>query len=123
MDEHLHPIVPVVLGGIPVQAKLDSGARGIGADLSIPTQLAPQLKLLNRQEGKGTVSDILGHSYSYSTSTLDGDLTIGDLAVHHPTLFISDALGYVNMGGIVNRMVVSIDQKNHRLKLEIPREN
>ena len=122
-DEHLHPIVPVVLGGIPVQAKLDSGARGIGADLSIPTQLAPQLKLLNRQEGKGTVSDILGHSYSYSIATLDGDLTIGDLAVHHPTLFISDALGYVNMGGIVNRMVVSIDQKNHRLKLEMPSEN
>jgi hypothetical protein len=69
------------------------------------------------------VSDILGHSYSYSIATLDGDLTIGDLAVHHRTLFISDALGYVNMGGIVNRMVVSIDQKNHRLKLEMPREN
>jgi len=62
----------------------------------------------------------VGHSFSYATATLDGDLTIGDLAIHHPTLMISDSLGYVNMGGIVNRMVVSIDQKNHRIKLEIP---
>jgi len=119
-DEHLHPIVPVVLGGVSVQAKLDSGAKGIGVDLSVPTQFAAQLKLLNRQEGKGTLSDIVGHRFSYATATLDGDLTIGDLAVHHPTLLITDSLGYVNMGGIVNRMVVSIDQKDHRIKLEIP---
>jgi hypothetical protein len=121
-DEHLHPIIPVVLGGISVQAKLDSGARGIGVDVSVPTQFAAQLKLLNRQEGKGTLSDIRGHSYSYATATLDGDLIIGDLAIHHPTLLISDFPGYVNLGGIINRMVVSIDQKNHRLKLEMPGE-
>jgi hypothetical protein len=76
------------------------------------------LKLLNRQEGKGTLSDILGHQFSYATATLDGDLVIGDLAIHHPTLLISDSLEYVDLGGIINRMVLSIDQKNHRLQLE-----
>jgi len=63
-EEHLHPILPIVLGGISVQAKLDSGARGIGVDLSVPTQFAAQLKLLNRQEGKGTLSDIVGHRFA-----------------------------------------------------------
>jgi acetyl esterase/lipase len=121
-DEHLHPIIPIVLGGISVQAKLDSGARGIGVDLCVPPQFAAQLKLLNRKEGKGTSSDILGHQFSYETATLDGNLIIGDLAIHHPTLLISDYPGYVNLGGIINRMVVSIDQKNHRLKLEMPAE-
>jgi hypothetical protein len=121
-EEHMHPIIPVVLGGIPVDAKLDSGARGTGADVMIPFQLASQLHLVAPMRPSGTVRDIVGNSHEFYTATLDGDLTIGDLTIHHPTLLISDSLPYVNLAGIVNRLAITLDPRHHTLQLEMPAE-
>jgi hypothetical protein len=121
-EEHMHPIIPVVLGGIPVDAKLDSGARGTGADVMIPFQLASKLHLVAPMRPSGTVRDILGNSHEFFTAALDGDLTIGDLAIHHPTLLISDSLPYVNLAGIVNRLAITLDPRHHSLQLEMPAE-
>ncbi len=117
---HAHPFIPVVLGGVPTSAMLDTGARSTGADLMAPFQLVQKLHLMAPMQESGTVKDILGHSYTRYIATLDGDLMIGDLQVHRPTLLISDMLPVVTLGGICNRLAITLDHRNHRLKLEMP---
>ena len=53
-------------------------------------------------------------------ATLNGDLTIGNLVVHDPTLLISDAVPYVLLAGLLNRSAITLDPQNHRVKIEIP---
>ena len=61
----------------------------------------------------------MGHEHELTRATLDGDLIVGKVVVHNPTLQISDAVPYVLLGGILNRSAITLDPQNHRMKLEI----
>jgi hypothetical protein len=113
------PVLRVMLGGVPVEGYLDSGgARNSGA-VMVPLEVASQLRLVAPMQPKGSVSNALGNSSNYYTATLDGDLMIGDLTIHRPALLINDLFPFVDLGGICNQLVITLDHRNHRLRLEL----
>jgi hypothetical protein len=109
-QNHTVPVVPVTLGNLRVDARLDSGARETKADVMIPLTMASQLHLVAPMQADGTVEDAVGRNYKRYTATLDGDLVIGALVIHHPTLLVSDFLPYVNLAGVCNRLRIQLDQ-------------
>jgi hypothetical protein len=44
---------------------------------------------------------------------------IGDLTIHRPALLINDLFPFVDLGGICNQLVITLDHRNHRLRLEL----
>ncbi len=118
-DDSTTPAFSVDLDGVPVNARLDTGAAGTGSDIMVPLKLASKLHLTAPMQPSGIVQDAMGHGYKRYTATLDGDLTIGELTVHRPTLLISEA-PYVYLGGICNRLVITLDHRHHRVELEFP---
>jgi len=118
-EVHRRPFLDVSLGGVFTNACVDTGAKGMGDDLSVPSELAAKLKLQNVAKLTATVKDIVGHEHELTRATLDGDLIVGKVVVHNPTLQISDAVPYVLLGGILNRSAITLDPQNHRMKLEI----
>jgi hypothetical protein len=85
----------------------------------VPLEVASQLRLVAPMQPKGSVSNALGNSSNYYTATLDGDLMIGDLTIHRPALLINDLFPFVDLGGICNQLVITLDHRNHRLRLEL----
>ena len=119
-DVHLRPYVDVVLGGVPANAGIDTGAKDTGADLSVPPDFASRLHLQNLVKLSYGLTDINGRNHEISKATLDGDLTIGSVVVHNPTLLITDSVPFVNLGSVLNKLVITLDPRNHRVKLEMP---
>jgi hypothetical protein len=119
-DVHLRPFIDISLAGLTANACIDTGAKNIGVDISVPTEVATKLNLRDVTKLSVTRKDILGHETVLTKATLNGDLMIGELVVHNPTLLISDAVPYVLLGGILNRSAITLDPQNHRIKLEIP---
>jgi hypothetical protein len=122
-DVHLRPFLDISLGGVTTSACIDTGAMGMGVDLSVPSEFASRLNLHNVEKLSAMVTDIVGHKHELSKATLNGDLTIGNIVVHNPTLLISDAVPYVLLGGILNRTAITLDPRNHRVKLEIQEQH
>jgi hypothetical protein len=120
-DNDHRPVIPVVLDSMPMSAVLDTGgARDSGTDIMVPLKLASQLHLTAPMQPFGEVSDFVGYSEKCYIATLAGDLTIGEVTISHPKLLISDAVSYMNLGGVSNRLIVTLDHRNHRMKLELP---
>lgn len=119
VQDHTIPVVPVMLGGMRVDGRLDTGARETMADVMIPLSMAAQLPLVAPMKESGSVEDAVGRSYTRYTATLDGDLTIGSMVVHHPTLLISDFLPYVNLAGLCNRLRIQLDQSHGLIALTL----
>lgn len=122
-DVHMRPFVEVSLGGVVTNACIDTGAKDMGVDLSVPAEIADRLNLQDVTKLKARVKDILGHEHELTKATLNGDLKIGNLVVHDPTLLISNAVPYVLLSGILNRSAITLDPQNHRVKLEISDES
>jgi hypothetical protein len=119
-DVHLRPYVDVVLGGVPANAGIDTGAKDSGADVTVPPDFASRLHLQNLVKMPYGWTDINGRSHEMSRATLDGDLTIGSIVVHNPTLLITDSVPFVNLGSVLNKLVITLDPRNHRVKFEMP---
>jgi hypothetical protein len=119
VQDHSIPVVPAMLGDVRVDARLDTGARETKADVMIPMSMASQLHLTVPMKAEGTVEDAVGRNYARYTATLDGDLTIGSIVVHHPTLLISDFLPYVNVAGLCNRLRIQLDQSHGLIALSL----
>jgi hypothetical protein len=118
-EDKTTPVLRAMLGGVPVEGHLDSGgARNSGA-IMVPLEVASQLRLVAPMQPKGSVRNALGNSSNNYTATLDGDLMIGDLTIHHPDLLITDMFPFVDLGGICNQLVITLDHRNHRLRLEL----
>jgi hypothetical protein len=122
VQDHTVPVVPVTIGGMQVEARLDTGARETNADVMIPLSMASQLRLMAPMQGAGTVEDAVGRNYKRYTATLDGDLDVGTIVVHHPTLLISDFLPYVNLGGLCNRLRIQLDQGHSLIGISLSQE-
>jgi hypothetical protein len=48
------------------------------------------------------------------------ELVVGDIRVEHPTILVSSMWTFVDIAGLCNRLVISIDQRSHRIQLEMP---
>lgn len=117
VEDHTTPVLPIRLGPLNTTGHLDTGARQTKADLMVPLKLASQLPLMEPMKPSGTVADAFGRETPRYTATLDGDLRIGALTFHNPTLLISDWVPYVNLGGICNKLVIILDERQHRIRL------
>jgi hypothetical protein len=117
VEDHTTPVLPVSLGPLNTTGHLDTGARQTKADVMVPLKLAAQLPLMEPMKRSGSVADALGHETERYTATLNGDLQIGALAFHNPTLLISDWVSYINLGGICNKLVIVLDERQHRIRL------
>jgi hypothetical protein len=115
--DHTTPVLPIGLGPLNTTGHLDTGARQTKADVMVPLKLASQLPLMEPMRPSGSVADALGRETERYTATLNGDLRIGALTFHNPTLLISDWVPYVNLGGICNKLVIILDERQHRIKL------
>jgi predicted aspartyl protease len=113
------PVIPITLAGMATSAHLDTGAREVGSDLMIPLELAKTLPLKSPIHQKGTVEDALGRSFQRYTSVLDGDLRIGSITVHQPTLLISDRTPYVNLASLCNRLLIRLDIGDNLIQLKM----
>jgi hypothetical protein len=113
------PTVSVRLAHLDLFALLDTGARGLNADVVVPTDTAAKLPL-GRTESETVIEDAAGHRFPSRTSTLNGDLVLGDVVVHNPTVLISDWLGFIDLARVCNRLALAIDQRNHRLRVTMP---
>jgi len=119
-DVHLRPYVDILLGGVPANACIDTGAKDSGADVTVPPDFASRLHLQNLVKLPYGWTDINRRNHEMSRATLDGDLTIGSIVVHNPTLLITDSVPFVNLGSVLNKLVITLDARNHRVKLEMP---
>lgn len=117
VEDHTTPVLPISLGPLNTTGHLDSGARQTKADVMVPFKLASQLPLMEPMQRSGFVADSLGRKTERYTATLNGDLRIGALTFHNPTLVISDWVPYVNLGGLCNKLVIVLDERQHRIRL------
>lgn len=110
------PSVPIQLAGRAFPALLDSGAAHINADLIVPVEIAKQLPL-GPVVADTIIADSDGRKYPSRIVRLNGDLTIGEIGVHDPDVLVSDWLGFIDLAAVIDRMIITIDQRNQRLRI------
>jgi hypothetical protein len=113
------PIVMIQLAGQTLPALLDTGARGINADVIVPARVAATLPL-GPTESTITMSDGLGNRFPSHTARLTGDMLLGEVVLHNPTVLVSDWLGFIDLARVSNLLVLTIDQRNLRLRVAMP---
>jgi len=113
------PTVSVRLANLKLRALLDTGARGLNADVVVPTEAAAKLPL-GPTDSDTVIQDAAGHHFPSHTAKLNGDLILGNVVVHNPTILVSDWLSFIDLARVCNRLVLTIDQRNHRLRVTIP---
>jgi hypothetical protein len=112
------PTVTIQLAGQIMPALLDTGARKLNADVIVTPKLAATLPLGPTETVM--MQDAAGNKYPSYTAKLNGDLILGDIVLHNPTVLISERLGFVNLARVLNSLEITIDQCNHRLRVTMP---
>ena len=113
------PTVTIQLAGTSFPALLDTGAHTVPGDIIVPPDVAAKLDLGN-QLGRVVFGDALGQTHPGVVKQLNGDLTIGSVVIHRPVVTVTDWLGFVNIGPLTKRLVLTIDQKSHLIQLVMP---
>jgi predicted aspartyl protease len=112
------PSVKIKLAGREIEALLDTGARKVNADVIVPKAIARTLPL-GPVETETTLQDAAGRNYPSYTAKLQGDLVLGGVVIEKPVVLVSDWLGFVDLARICNRLEITIDQRNHLLRLRM----
>ena len=113
------PRVMIQLAGQSLPVLLDTGARKLNADLIVPTRVAATLPL-GPTESTIIVSDVVGNKFPSHTARLTGDMILGEVVLHNPTVLVSDWLGFIDLARVSNLLVLTIDQRNLRLRVTMP---
>jgi Aspartyl protease len=109
------PIVPLDLGGVKLQAHLDSGSNS-GIDL--PTTYATSLRLLGKPVPGKKVKFADGES-AVSWAFLDGVAAIGRFTFKNPQVRFVDGTTNANVGRkILERFSVTFDSANRRIRFD-----
>lgn len=114
------PTVSLQLAGRSFLALLDTGARRLSADVIMPTSIAMTLPL-GATESETMITGSSGRSFPAHTAKLNGKLVLGSLILENPTIMVTDWLGFVDIGRVINCLALTIDQRNQRLRIEVPR--
>lgn len=113
------PTIMIRLAGQTLPAELDTGARQLNADVIVPTKIAASIPL-GPTQSTIKVSDVAGNRFPSRTARLTGDMTLGNVVLHDPTVLISDWPGYIDLARVSNLLVITIDQRNLRLRISTP---
>jgi hypothetical protein len=113
------PTLMIQLAGQALPALLDTAAAKLNADVIVPTGVAATLPL-GPTESETVISDAAGRRFPSHTAKLKGDLILGEIVLHDPTVLVSDWLGFINLARVSKRLILTIDQRNHRLRVAMP---
>ena len=115
--DHGSPHIPVEIGGIVLEASIDSG--NIGGIL-LPLSLSNKVPLRAPLQRAGKVASAL-NEFDLYRAELDGDLRIGEIAISRPLLFFSDLVQAPNVGrGVIRSFAVTFDQPHMRVQFIRP---
>ena len=112
------PTVRLSVGGVDLDAHLDSGKPG---GIAVPTNMQNQFKLKGKPVvvGRGRTAN---STFETLAATLDGDVGIGGHVIKGPRLSFNSMLndrGVANIGsGIMRDFTITLDQKNGRIQFE-----
>ena len=108
------PIVPLRIGGLQIEALIDSG----GGGLSLPESLAARLKF-------STVPAIFENAHSLATrfqvkaGQLAADIHLGSYTFAKPFVEINPAFPLANFGSCpMQNFAFTFDQRNHLVRME-----
>jgi predicted aspartyl protease len=108
------PIVAMQIGGMNVDAQVDSG----GAGLSLPQSLASKLRF-EAEPAAFSNSESLATRFQIKAATLDGDARLGDYTFLRPFVEINPAFPLANFGASpMQNFAVTFDQKNGWVRFE-----
>ncbi len=114
------PVVPITLNGTPMTAHVEASAEDQEGDLMVPIELGKRLPLLTPLREDGFYSDGIGRTWLRFKSQLNGDLQVGALIVHNPTLIVSNRLSYINLAGICRRLLLRFDLDDRLVEIKLP---
>jgi len=104
--------VPLGVGPLSIDADLDTGSP---AGLSLPDGDMDRLPLQGKPVEVGRART-LSSEFVVHAATLQGTLSLGEFRIENPTLRFN-ALPGANIGSeLIGRFVVTLDQKNHRVR-------
>ncbi len=112
------PTVRLRVGGIDIDAHIDSGKPG---GVALPTNMQDRFKLKGKPVvvGRGRTAN---STFDVLAATLDGNVEVGGHVIKEPNLsFVSllDDPGVANIGtGILRDLRMTLDQKNGRIRFE-----
>lgn len=108
------PVVPLDLGGVKMQAHLDSGS---DSGIDLPITYVPSLRLTGKPVPGKKVKFADGEAAA-SSSALDGVAAIGRFTFTNPQLRFVEGISYANVGRkILNQFAVTFDSANRRIRL------
>jgi hypothetical protein len=108
------PVIPLEVGGLSLQAHLDSGNMG---GLSLPKSYADRLSLMGEPEEVGQGRTVAS-TFTIWRATLNGDVLIAGNRIEKPEIYFNDGMKHVNVGyDILRRFAVTLDQENQRMRL------
>ena len=108
-------LVPATIGGVKVQAKLDTGFSGI---VSTSSATAKRLPLVGPPAPEAWVSLHRADNPGFYSRELDGNLVIGPISVSRPRVTVGDAHDYLLVGTeILKGWTLTFDQKNRRIRI------
>jgi hypothetical protein len=110
--------IPVDIGGVVLEASIDSGNMG---GVLLPLSLSSKVPLRAPLQQAGKVASAL-NEFDLYRGELDGDLRIGEIAISGPTVFFSDFVQAPNVGrGVIRSFAVTFDQPHRRVQFTRPR--
>lgn len=114
------PIVQITVAGQPVAAHVDSGNRV--APFIVPAELAARLPFAAAPRDVGRARTI-NNSYEIQAAPLDGDVIVGTILYPRPEIRWPAPGRDANIGSMAFAgKVLTIDQKNRRLRISVARQ-
>jgi len=102
------PAVPINVAGIAIMSHFDSGA---DSELGLPIRLMKSLPFIEPPVQSGVATSMLGSQPQYR-ARIRGDVRIGSLVLHNPTVRFSGDRPYANVGLLIlRRLTFAVDPK------------
>jgi predicted aspartyl protease len=106
------PVVSLAIGATQIDAQIDSG----GSGLSLPSQLASQLKFASEYSSLSTAHS-LSTRFTMVGATLASDVHLGSYTFKRPFVEINPAFPLANFGsGPMHVFALTFDQKNRLVR-------
>jgi hypothetical protein len=107
--------IPLSIAGIEIKAHVDSGSMG---GITLPKGYADQLPLASKPVGVGKAR-LVGKEITILKARLNGTVRLGRYHFENPDLMFNEAAPVGNIGyEFLRRFSLTLDRKNHRLRLE-----
>lgn len=114
-ERHGVPSVRLRVGGLDVDADLDTGSMG---GFSFPESLAAELELASEPKVVGRART-MNNSFDIKAAQLDGEIALGGHLFQKPTVEFQPIFPVANVGArILGDLSLTFDQKNRRVRIE-----